>query len=294
MISSCLYPIRYTPLSINLETTRLNQEILVDQALDLEKASFCAFLSCLAYAPNSLIEESAKRLNMGVEFFENKNFAFAFYNDKEVYLSFRGTKNAMDFLSDGSAFMVRRPYGLVHNGFVDAFERLKPLIAKFKHFETTYGKPVLYGQDKSKTIYTTGHSLGAAMCALCAYWLGESTEWDIKVYTAGQPRVGNWRWKRNYNKLGLEHFRFVHGDDIVTKVPRLWFYHVGNPIYMNDKGEIIKRNPQGWKRFFMFPLIKGVADHLMFKNYFSNISGKLTNPFLNGLVQDICEVLKKL
>ncbi len=262
--------------------------------LDLEKSAFCAFLSTLAYAPKSLIEETAKRLNFGVEFFENQNFAYAFYNDKEVYLAFRGTQNAKDFLTDGSAVMVHREYGLVHNGFVDSFERLKPLIAKFKHFETTSGQPVLYGQDKSKTIYIVGHSLGGAMAALCSYWLGSSTDWDIKVYTYGEPRSGNWRWKRNYNKLGIEHFRFVHNQDIVTKVPRLWFYHTGTPIYLNEAGEIVKGSPQGWRRFFMLPMVKGIEDHMVFKNYFTSLSNTLKMPFLGGVVKDICEALSKL
>lgn len=183
---------------------------------------------------------------------------------------------------------------MVHNGFVDGWERLRPLIAKFKHFETTRGQPVLYGQDRSKTIYIMGHSLGGALAAICSFWMGEKTEWDIKVYTYGEPRSGGWRWKRNYNKLGLEHFRFIHADDIVTKVPRLWFYHVGTPVFLNEAGEVVKRNPQGWRQFFLWPLVKGIEDHMVFKNYFSNISGKLKTPFLGGVIDDVCEELRKL
>ena len=268
-------------------------DFVSNSLINLEKSTFCAFLSSLAYSTRDLIEETAKCLDMEVDFFGNENHAFVLYNDKEVYLSFRGANSVKDFFIDGQAFKVHRSYGRVHNGFADTFERLYPLISKFKHFESTYGQAVLYGEDRSKTIYVCGHSQGGAVAILCARWFASNTKWDIKVYTYGQPRVGDWRWRRNYNRLKLEHYRFVHAQDIVTKVPRLGYWHVGTPIYINDKSEFVKRNPQGWRRFFLIPLLKGIEDHKIFKSYFEILSGKLGGPFLEGRVDRISSILKE-
>jgi hypothetical protein len=44
----------------------------------------------------------------------------------------------------------------------------------------------------------------------------------------GSPRVGNRAFANFFNTQIDRHTRFVHGNDIITKVPRINYTHVGN------------------------------------------------------------------
>jgi Lipase (class 3) len=80
----------------------------------------------------------------------------------------------------------------------------------------------------------TGHSLGAALAALCASRvadeLGIVTD---AVYAFGMPRVGTPDFAAKYNaRLGDRTYRLVHGDDVVPTVPptKFGFQHVGRSV----------------------------------------------------------------
>tara|TARA_Y100000389_G_scaffold179009_1_gene192666 strand:- start:6592 stop:6948 length:357 start_codon:yes stop_codon:yes gene_type:complete len=71
-------------------------------------------------------------------------------------------------------------------------------------------------------------------------------------------------------KKNLRHFRFVNQKDIVTSVPYLYFYHVGNCILINKNNSMnyTKYNEHNDKSniFYYFnPL-----DHLI-DNYYNNL-----------------------
>ena len=55
------------------------------------------------------------------------------------------------------------------------------------------------------------------------------------IYTFGQPRVGDWRFRDSYNSCELlgRTFRVVHGDDFVPRVPWLlgWYRHAGREAF---------------------------------------------------------------
>ena len=83
-------------------------------------------------------------------------------------------------------------------------------------------------------LLVTGHSLGAALAALCASRLADEQGIVADcVYAFGMPRVGTPDFAANYNgKLGDRTYRLVHGDDIVPTVPptKFGFCHVGRSV----------------------------------------------------------------
>ena len=58
------------------------------------------------------------------------------------------------------------------------------------------------------------HSLGAALATICASRLDAH-----ELYTFGSPRVGNRAFVKEMKNDGIQHYRFVNNNDIVTGVP---------------------------------------------------------------------------
>ncbi|MEP7030700.1 MAG: lipase family protein [Pseudolabrys sp.] len=94
-------------------------------------------------------------------------------------------------------------------------------------------------KDSKRPLVFTGHSLGGALAVLAAERAfdesakpgGDATLKPALVYVYGMPRTGSPEWAAAYNqKLGDKTFRFVHGSDIVSRVPRLNFHHVGRVL----------------------------------------------------------------
>lgn len=83
-------------------------------------------------------------------------------------------------------------------------------------------------------VLITGHSLGAALAALCASRLSDGLGTVVDaVYAFGMPRIGTPDFAAKYNeKLGDRTYRLVHGDDIVPTVPptEFGFCHVGRSV----------------------------------------------------------------
>lgn len=94
----------------------------------------------------------------------------------------------------------------------------------------------------SRTVWFTGHSLGAALATLAA---ARSKRLD-GLYTYGSPRVGDAGFAAAFDRLmadrGLEYYRYVQGDDVVTNVPLMslppvvFFKHAGTLKHI-DPGE---------------------------------------------------------
>lgn len=158
--------------------------------------------------------------------------AFAAATADYIVVSFRGTKEPRDFLTD---LMIRKKpflgngksesgFGEVHRGFNMAFESVRDqLKATLDAFEA---------EQSGRPIFVTGHSLGAALAQLAALYLASVGKDVASVYTYGSPRVGNKDFQRGYESLLKDRtFLHINNSDIVTTIPLklLGFRHVALP-----------------------------------------------------------------
>jgi len=198
-----------------------------------EDAYWMAELALLAYENSAKVEEKTKSLGFtDFEFFDNKGTqGFCCSNDSTIILSFRGTEatHLEDIVSDLRFIKTDGPFGEVHRGFKFALDTVWPEVeAKIKSLKD------------GKRLFITGHSLGAALATLAAATLSHLDINVDAIYTFGQPKVGNKDFAKEYDKkVGKKHYRFVNNNDIVTRVPKVGYDHVGRFIYISTKGELL-------------------------------------------------------
>ncbi len=155
--------------------------------------------------------------------YEYKNKSFLIHEEKDAqYLLFAGSYEIEDWMENAEFIKVKRDgLGWIHNGFQDAWDDLK--------------KEVMKSINPIKKLYIGGHSLGGAEASIAALYLKNKGYKIEAVYTYGSPRVGNSDWKKNFSKSGIEYYRIVNGNDIVSSVPKIFFYHVGKEIHINRR-----------------------------------------------------------
>ena len=168
---------------------------------------------------------------------ENKTFKTMAYvmrrNSSECVVVFRGSKNTLNDIEDAYFFPVPLSDGqkggncsdwhtgdqcMVHSGFLGAWYSVAEQVRA--HLST------LQCRTRSGTqLAITGHSLGAAMAVLAAYdLLNDNGDWKIhRVYTYGQPRVGNEAFAAAFTQQladsGAVYYRVVDYRDAVPHVP---------------------------------------------------------------------------
>jgi len=141
-------------------------------------------------------------------------------------LAFQGTKDIREWLDDADFDQKAIAYGVkVHHGFLRCIDALLPkIIARL------LPKPMAV--KDTAPLLVCGHSLGGALASLAAdFMAGEG--FDVRgVYTFASPRVGNARWRDDYNaRLGDRSFRVVRAGDLVPHVPFGFGYrHVGREV----------------------------------------------------------------
>lgn len=171
--------------------------------------------------------------------------AYCFRNNHDVVLACRGTEPTEwnDIQADANAMMsVVGTFGNVHSGFNREVDDLWPMLEKLLG-----GIP--------QPIWFCGHSLGGAMATICAYRCKTSSisSDPQELHTFGSPRVGCRRYVRHTE---ITHYRWVHNNDVVTRVPPIWmgYRHCGNEIYLDRHGRIrrligIWRSRDRWRGF---------------------------------------------
>jgi triacylglycerol lipase len=164
--------------------------------------------------------------------------AYVVANSWDCVVICRGTEpnEWNDLRADLTAWMVLwEGLGHLHRGFSQEVQDLWPMIERRL-------------AANEKTLWFTGHSLGAAMAAICA---GRCMISPIKsqpagLHTFGSPRVGN---RRYVNQCRFpEYVRWVNNNDVVTRVPPAWmgYRHGGRQMYFNCDGRL--RRLSKWQR----------------------------------------------
>lgn len=90
-------------------------------------------------------------------------------------------------------------------------------------------------------VAVTGHSLGAALACLCALDLTVNAMVpNVKLFTFGQPRVGNRAFALYFDEHVPDSTRMVHGNDLVPHLPplsqarRLYsYYHTATEVWIH-------------------------------------------------------------
>ena len=142
-----------------------------------------------------------------------------------VCVCIKGTKSFRDWLKDGNAILTDIGGARVHLGFLLEYRQIIDKIRRYVNAHQGY------------PIWCTGHSLGGALATLVAVAMkGEQAHREVKLLTLGSPRVGDHSFARHAEAMGIEHLRIVHAYDIVPRVPKLGYWHVGDPLRLNDKG----------------------------------------------------------
>jgi triacylglycerol lipase len=220
----------------------------------LRRSLLFAELSSISYLSRAEAGCLAHRIGFPeIRYYDNDGAqAYIFANDDDAVVTCRGTQP--DDWNDLKADLnlqraAGETAGWVHRGFKHEVDDLWPRLEQAL-------------VNNSRTLWFTGHSLGAAMAAICA---GRCKLSYIKsnpraLYTYGSPRVGSGRY---VNYVQMEAYRWVNNNDIVTRVPPAWlgYRHKGQEVYLNAYGKIRRltrwqRIKDRWRGF-----LRGLREH---------------------------------
>jgi triacylglycerol lipase len=155
------------------------------------------------------------------------------FDQKYLVVAFQGSDGTADWIDNLDAIGTKLPDGSkVHAGFYRQYEEVHDRLNQ-----------EIYKYDSMPIIFT-GHSLGAALATLAAYFYW----YKCYLVTFGSPRVGNSEFVSNFkNKdMILESRRYVNGADTVTMVPTLWMFYRHVP-------ELIKIGQElSWKKILLY------------------------------------------
>lgn len=219
------------------------------EIIDYSKAHKMALLSMDAYLDPKDFEE---RYGDQFTFFDNgttqcyllvakaSSAHSAIVYEDEIIIAFRGTQPTQfsDITTDLEFLKTYEPgWGYVHSGFQEALDLVfKELVAKVSLIRS-YQRLVF-----------CGHSLGAGLATICMARMGDA---DSELYTYGSPRVGNKEFSINFKHQRPKCYRFRNHNDIVTRVPKIGYRHVGKMFYFDDIG-VLKTDPSWWYRLREF------------------------------------------
>jgi len=200
--------------------------------------------------------------------------AYAFkMNATTAVIAFRGTEEKNDIWADLAVWKESSTVaGDVHYGFKREIDKIHEDIMVWIRSRAI---------NKETTIFVTGHSLGAAMASIFTARLTE-LGYNVILYTFGSPRVGDKKWANFLKDVPV--YRFVNTNDIVTRIPKIGYDHVGEMYYLGYDGGMstgrsfwklikdnIKARIKAWKKGQAF---SGFYDHLI-NNYLKKLKSNV-------------------
>jgi triacylglycerol lipase len=166
--------------------------------------------------------------------------ALVTWNEDTVFVAFRGSEiqgpdRLLNIIADWAtnAAILLTPLGggvFVHTGFYAAVNVVWNRLRK-----------VLNPLVATRSLWLTGHSLGAACATIAASRADRAGIAVQGVHTFGSPRVGNAAFRDAFRPRS---YRLVHGRDLVTGVPGLGphdgliYHHVSPGLFMAHDGTI--------------------------------------------------------
>jgi len=199
-----------------------------------QQSALFAKLSSYAYQSPEVATKLFKKLGFtDTTFHAHKGSnVYVTQNDTDIVVVCRGTevKEWNDIKADLSIklYPSRSGVGKVHRGFRTYTDYVWNMVCDDLR------------KVQNKTLWLTGHSLGAAMATLMARRciLQGDIPNPTALFTYGSPRVGNRTYINEFNTK-LVHHRWVNDGDIVTKVPFApIYYHCGTMHHINKSGVV--------------------------------------------------------
>lgn len=204
----------------------------------IEQSLYFAELSRFAY----LCDQESKSIfsSIGTEeiHFLDRDGAQAYLlgTKDDLIVVCRGTEphEWNDLKADANAWTVLAEVGRLHRGFKREVDDLWPMIERAI-------------RENQRPVWFAGHSLGGAMATVCAgrCKLSSIPSNPKALFTFGSPRVGN---RAYIHAVKLPHYRWVHNNDIVARVPPRWlgYKHSGFELYLDSSDRL--RNIVSWNR----------------------------------------------
>ncbi|KAI0565321.1 Lipase domain protein [Gracilaria domingensis] len=155
-------------------------------------------------------------------------------------------------LSSTSCKYLRR--AKVHAGFADAYRSIKGNLRRILSSIC---------REQQRLVLFTGHSLGGALATLCSIDalinVGIPSR-KIAVSTFGSPRVGNEPFQELYDAEILMHWRIVAGGDMISRLPKLGYRHVGKKVILTSSGELFI-DPSALEMIFWHSQTASIVHH---------------------------------
>ncbi|MDB5103736.1 MAG: hypothetical protein JWP91_1425 [Fibrobacteres bacterium] len=184
------------------------------------------------------------------------NYLYKQYADHQI-ITYSGSKEMKDWGHDANIAKGRyREMGTVHRGFSSAYDELKPLQDSML--------------DKNKPVVVAGHSLGGATATIAALDLKQRGYNVVSLTTFGCPRVGAADFKKTYDAANIPTFRYVNSYDVVPRIPKIGYNHVGTPFYLGSDGKMLDRQESILKLWPWNVPEQRVSSHHLY-NYISNL-----------------------
>eukprot|EP00049_Salpingoeca_infusionum_P017774 m.354300 g.354300 ORF g.354300 m.354300 type:complete len:321 (+) comp16974_c0_seq1:132-1094(+) len=155
---------------------------------------------------------------------------------KQLIVAFEGSHDIQQFIDD--AEFLKKPLNFpgaasdveVHTGFLDSYLAIQS--------ELIQRVNATIASEPDVEILVAGHSLGAAIAAICALDLNIlHPTIPINLYTFGLPRVGNAQFVQFFKAQNIQnYYRFVHNKDIVPHLPMesLNYRHIPTEVYYKE------------------------------------------------------------
>jgi triacylglycerol lipase len=241
---------RQTPRALNppadvlepytfFERTREHPLEPLDTGLNLRNAWWLCDAALLAYSTEAAVKSAFTKAGIpgDVAFFRgtHSTHAYVLSMPEAIVLAFRGTQvddfwsSVLDFAVDVQFLPIPDSHGdLVHAGFLAALKEVWPRAVAHLRAEQV---------KKQRSLWITGHSLGAALATLAANLCGDDASLGLQgVYTFGSPRVGDSGFGAH---IRVPVFRFRNDSDIVPHLPLgLVFRHVGGLQFIDGAGYV--------------------------------------------------------
>lgn len=175
----------------------------------------------------------------------DNDVAYLLKGRRHTFLVFRGSDDFADWVSNlkrgfvwaGKAARVAIGEGeKVHSGIYNDFAKFWPEIRECLH-------------EVKGPLYYAGHSRGAVFATLAARFFPPEL-----LITLGSPRVGN---KAFCDAISCPVERYVHGGDLVTRLPKFGYVHKGGRYHIDDGVVEVSDALSGapWRLF------RGARDH---------------------------------